>query len=116
MNAKREFVYITSKREVECATMLRHADKNDFTGAAAARSVHKLMKDYTQEEYDKFLESLDFEYDSGYGNQELFGMIWFKDGAWAERKEYDGLEWWIINERPQIPDNLKKENENSKPL
>ena len=43
-------------------------------------------------------------------------MIWFKDRAWAERREYDGLEWWSINERPQIPDNLKRENEISKPL
>jgi hypothetical protein len=116
MNAKNEFVYITRNREVECATLLRHAEKNDWTGDAAARSTHVLKQDFTQEEYDKFLESLDFEYNSGHGTQELFGMIWFKDRAWAERREYDGLEWWSINERPQIPDNLKRENEISKPL
>ena len=40
------------------------------------------------------LATLDFEYDNGYGSQELFGEIIFKDGSWLERGEYDGSEWW----------------------
>lgn len=32
--------------------------------------------------------------DSGYGAQELFGYIWYNDGTWSERAEYDGAEWW----------------------
>ena len=57
--------------------------------------------------YEK-LKPLDFEYDSGYGGQELFGTIWFKDGTWASRREYDGSEWWEYNECPPLP-KLKEE-------
>ena len=43
---------------------------------------------------------LNFKYDSGYGGQELFGYIWYTDGTWSDRREYDGLEWWEHQERP----------------
>ena len=46
------------------------------------------------------LPMLDFNYDNGYGGQELFGYIWFTDGTWSERREYDGSEWWERKERP----------------
>lgn len=53
----------------------------------------------------KLLESqllplLGFTYDSGYGGQELFGWVVFKDGTWLERGEYDGSEWWAYKEPP----------------
>jgi len=48
----------------------------------------------TEHEYQRFLDKLDREYDSGYGGQELFGVIWFMDGTWSEREEYDGSERW----------------------
>ena len=40
------------------------------------------------------LKRMDFVYDDGYGEQELFGYIWYSDGTWSERREYDGNEWW----------------------
>lgn len=43
---------------------------------------------------DEVLPLLDFEYDSGYGGQKLFGYIWYVDGSWSDRGEYDGSEWW----------------------
>lgn len=52
---------------------------------------------------ERVLPHLDFEYDSGYGGQELFGNIWYTDGTWSERGEYDGSEWWEHKERPPIP-------------
>ena len=36
----------------------------------------------------------DLIYSAGYGGQELYGFILFKDGTWLERGEYDGSEWW----------------------
>ena len=48
------------------------------------------------------IEQLNFEYDSGYGLQELFGFIWYKDGTWSERAEYDGSEWWEYKKRPSL--------------
>ena len=48
-----------------------------------------------------FLENLaSINYDNGYGGQELFGTIVFKDGTWLERGEYDGSEWWEHRKLP----------------
>lgn len=52
---------------------------------------------------DEVLPSLDFKYDSGYGSQELEGTIWYADGTWSERGEYDGSEWWVHRECPPLP-------------
>jgi len=41
-----------------------------------------------------FCSVLNIEYDSGYGSQELDGYIWYADGTWSDRGEYDGSEWW----------------------
>ena len=46
---------------------------------------------------EEVLPRLDFEYDSGYGAQELFGFIWYADGTWSSRDEYDGAECWKHN-------------------
>jgi len=48
---------------------------------------------------------LDFIYNNGYGCQELFGTIWYADGTWSERGEYDGSEWWEFKKCPDLPDN-----------
>jgi hypothetical protein len=52
---------------------------------------------------------LDFNYDNGYGGQELYGTIWYVDGTWSERGEYDGSEWWDYREVPEVPSYLKGE-------
>lgn len=62
---------------------------------------------YTTEEYNAFLNELDFDYDAGYGGQELYGTIWLTDGTWFTRGEYDGSEWWDFNSLPEIPEDLK---------
>jgi hypothetical protein len=36
-------------------------------------------------------------------------MIWFKDGSWATRGEYDGSEWWEYHKLPQVPTYLYPE-------
>jgi hypothetical protein len=48
---------------------------------------------------------LDFEYDNGYGGQELYGTVWLVDETWLSRGEYDGSEWWEHNVLPVIPAN-----------
>jgi hypothetical protein len=50
---------------------------------------------------DEVLPLLNFEYDSGYGGQELFGYIWYTDGTWSDRGEYDGSGWWQHQQRPE---------------
>ena len=55
-----------------------------------------------------FLDQIDFEYDNGFGCQELFGTIWYEDGTWSSRGEYDGSEWWEYNSCPKIPKEFLK--------
>ena len=47
------------------------------------------------------LTLLDFQYDSGFGAMRLNGYIWYKDGTWSERGEYDGSEWWEYKKLPE---------------
>lgn len=56
-----------------------------------------------------FFKNLNFYYDSGYGTQELYGTIWFTDGTYSEREEYDGNEGWAHRRAPSIPIQCKIE-------
>jgi hypothetical protein len=62
-----------------------------------------LYPNFTLEEYVDFLQFMNREYGNGYGSQFLFGTIWFEDGTWAERGEYDGSEWWEHHKLPELP-------------
>jgi hypothetical protein len=57
------------------------------------------------------LSLLNFEYASGFGTQELEGIIWYEDGTWSNRGEYDGSEWWEYNKCPPIPKKEKEHDE-----
>ena len=101
MNAKKEFLRFTANHEVLCATI--HFDK--YLMDEEITRIN-LPVNYTELGYQEFLSKLDRNYDSGYGGQELFGTIWFKDGTWADRGEYDGSEWWQHHIIPEIEDFL----------
>jgi len=70
-------------------------------------STHTLKLGHSEEELSRFLTSLDFTYDHGYGFQSLFGYVWFEDGTWLSRGEYDGSEWWQYNACPDIPEECR---------
>ena len=57
------------------------------------------------------LDDLDFEYDSGYSIQELFGTVYCKDSngnpVWLTREGYDSSEWWTINTIPEFYNTIK---------
>ena len=61
---------------------------------------------YSVEEWKSFCKRLNFQYDEGYGCQVLFGIVWYKDGTWSQRHEYDGREWWDHMICPRVPDSL----------
>ena len=82
MNAKKEFLV-----EVKCY------GKPICANICSRTNTCKLKPDYGNKEYDEFLKSLDFDYDAGYGGQELFGTILFND-SFSDRHEYDGSENW----------------------
>jgi len=55
-----------------------------------------------------FLHRINNEYYAGHGMQQLYGTIWYTDGTWSTRGEYDGSEWWEHHEVPAVPDKLHK--------
>ena len=92
INAKQELQRVLkNKTPLKCAVI--SDDKRDIV----------LKLNYTEADYEKFLNELDFDYDNGFGQQELFGMVWFEDGTWLSRCEYDGSEWWNHYVLPIIP-------------
>lgn len=62
-----------------------------------------LRKGHTPQDLVCFYDSLHIEYNCGAGMQHVEGTLWFADGSWAERSEYDGQEWWEWRTRPKTP-------------
>lgn len=96
-NAKDEFIAHISGKQVLCCEIII-LDKERI----------ELTTGWIDTEWDEFLKKIDVEYDSGYGGQELYGNIWYKDDTWSSRSEYDGSEWWKHNTCPTIPDYLNR--------
>jgi hypothetical protein len=98
VNAKDELLNLLKNQGVtlKCAIVQYGDHYSD------AQNIFTLRCGFTPVEYDTFLTALDFNYDDGYGCQELFGTLWFSDGTWAERRVYDGSEWWERKVMPEI--------------
>nr|WP_298659840.1 hypothetical protein [uncultured Flavobacterium sp.] len=96
-NAKQELLNaVKDTAKIKCAS-IRYGRRED-------EATPKTLKlNYSENEYNEFLNLLDFEYDSGYGGQELYGTVWLEDGTWLSRGEYDGSEWWEHNVLPDVP-------------
>jgi hypothetical protein len=93
-NAKEEYLRATKDCKVIAASITFDTIRDEGS--------HKLNPLYTTEEYNNFLEFLDYDYDSGYGGQNLYGVIYCEDGVWLQRGEYDGSEWWDIFKYPDM--------------
>ena len=94
MNAKDEFIRVVKDHSVIAANVWFHTFNEEV--------AFKLKPLYSLDEYNNFLNFLDREYDSGYGGQQLFGVIYCEDGVWMQRGEYDGSEWWDIFKYPDL--------------
>ncbi len=103
MNAKEEFIEHIKDRVVLCASL--RTEEGYFEPIP---TFYLLKMDFTKIDFGLFLSSINFEYDEGYGHKTLFGTIWYTDGTYSERGEYDGSEWWEHKETPIIPDQLKE--------
>ena len=102
-NAKKEFLNHVKDRKIVCAKI--GSDKTNFGDKV---DWHYLKEGFSVGEFEKFLSEIDFEYDSGYGGQELFGVILFED-SYSDRGEYDGSEWWENHKMPTPKDLLPNE-------
>lgn len=99
LNAKQELLeIIKNTAKVKCASISKgYDDSND----SSKRIILKV--NYSEEAHQQFLTNLDFEYDEGFGTQELYGIVWLEDGTWLSRREYDGSEWWEHHLMPVVP-------------
>jgi hypothetical protein len=101
-NAKQELISALSTfAKIKCASIIK-----EVYYANDDRQSFNLKVNHTPEDYANFLNKLDFEYDAGYGSQNLDGIVWLEDGTWLSRGEYDGSEWWEFNKLPNIPSEL----------
>jgi hypothetical protein len=102
MNAKEELLRILQDKKVKCACIVQ---EEDFTTDGTLTQID-LKLNYTEKDWVDFLTKLNFEYDSGFGGQNLYGIVWLDNGSWLERGEYDGSEWWEHKILPEIPKEL----------
>ena len=114
MNAREEFIHHVGGKSVLCAQIQRGNDygyydnSDEGTSVISATSVFNLTTGWDSEDWNKFLADLNFEYNCGYGSQNLFGTIWYVDGTWSDRGEYDGSEWYDYHVCPSIPKDLNR--------
>lgn len=101
-NAKEEFIeHVANMAPVKCAQIILGDWSDDY------KVTINLKVNPSLDDYHTFLSRLsDLNYDNGYGGQQLFGNIWYTDGTWSERGEYDGSEWWSYKKSPNIPNEL----------
>ena len=114
MNAKQELQETLTKMkergyDLVCAEISHEGGYN--WGESVSVDKIQLTHPHTKEEAEAFFNQLDFNYDNGYGSQELFGTVWLTYGVWLSRWEYDGSEGWQVNSCPHIPDHLYKKNQ-----
>jgi len=102
MNAKDEFLKHISNRKLLCSTVSISSRKNEYEKTSI------LTTGWAEADWIEFLSEINVEYDEGYGGQETFGTIWYVDGTWSSREEYDGSEWWQYNKCPEIPKDLNR--------
>ena len=95
MNAKEELIKHVADKEVAFVSII--FNKNIINDIIVIKGENIFV---IKGKLEEVLSLLDFEYDNGYGGQELFGYIWYTDETWSERGEYDGSEWWEYKKRP----------------
>ena len=114
-NARTELLEdLTNLAKIRCAIIAKICDVIPYSSLEETdyrkrfSKVIELKENSSEEDLLKFLNDLDFEYDSGYGQQELHGTVWLTDGSWLSREECDGSEWWQHRFLPSVPLYLQK--------
>jgi hypothetical protein len=99
-NLREEVIEVTKNEVIRCAEIKVMIDYDTYEN-------YDLHLNHTTDELESYLNSLNLEYDSGYGTQHVYGTIWLENGSWLERSEYDGSEHWRYVTEPTIPNKLR---------
>lgn len=101
MNARKEILDILNKINKNTTDIKYASIRYDWNYDENSYKNIKLSSNHNNIQLNQFLLDLDFEYDNGFGLQELFGYIVFNDNTWLSRHEYDGSENWEYNHCPE---------------
>jgi len=96
-NAQKEILELLDKNNVKLESAVISIDIG-----YQESSQDFLKPNHTPAEWCQFMNAIDRNYNSGFGIQELSGVLWFTDGTWATRGEYDGSEWWEHHRKPSF--------------
>jgi hypothetical protein len=109
MNIKEDFLYhIEGKSVLAAIISLRgyayELCKNNNNDSIDLDIKHLILnKNWKKEEYDKFLDEIDFNSKG----QDINGTIWFTNNTWSELLyDYDELVW-RYNSCPEMPEIVK---------
>lgn len=100
-NAKEELLRIVNRHNLDIIGA--YIEFGEYYGDEdKAFNTFVLNPLYKKEDFDNFLKFMDREYNSGYGGQEIYGIVYCENGIWMDRGEYDGSEWWQVNQYPDM--------------
>ena len=79
------------------------AEENVIAARVNVNGVEAILNPgFNTKDWYVFMNSIDIEYNSGFGGQELTGIIMCKNQVWYDRGEYDGSEWWQVHQYPTL--------------
>lgn len=96
-NAKSELLYLLGNTRPYCAAIQYIVDFQDLEKSII------LKCGYTEDEWNIFLECLDFEYTTWSEDEFLSGTVWLPDGTWYERIGFMAPAYWEHMRLPVIP-------------
>ena len=99
---KQEFLDEVKDKDLLCAFIVRQFQDSRSYKTKGKRYILKVG--FTKEGYAEFLKSIDFKYNGDF--KIPYATIWYNDGTWSERAEYDGKEWYEHKKFPNIPKTL----------
>jgi len=90
----------TPKPEIKCAYI--DLVKSLYSKDLDSNKEVRLKVDYSEKEYESFLNDLDLEFD----NDNYVGRVFLQDGSWLERSEVNDEYHWQRRFAPKIPEFL----------
>ena len=105
INAKEELIKHIEEYslKLKCASITH---EKSHRSRDISHGLIELNVNHTTDDSDKFFEKLDFSYDNGFGLLELCGTLWYEDGSYSIRHEYECEESWVYCICPDIPEHL----------
>ena len=92
-NAKKEFLNTINKVRATVLWARFQSESKSLVTLAPTDSGNK-------QHWDKFLEELDYNYNSGWSGECTEGVIMLSNNCWFARADYDGSSCWVLCEKP----------------